>query len=56
VGPESAVLFGVVMLMMTPAGQTWRASEVTRWCQDAGFPQVDQVVVADQGFGLLLAT
>jgi hypothetical protein len=54
--PESAALFGLVMLMYTDGGRSYSRQEIAALVRAAGFEQVDFIDVHDQRFSLLLAS
>ena len=55
VGPESAALFGLMMLMYTQGGRSYSVSEMRQGLSDAGFPSTEHVLVGDQRFSLLVS-
>lgn len=55
VGPEPAVLFGLVMLLYTEGGRSYGTGELSRRLREAGFESAEHVAVPDQGWALLIA-
>lgn len=53
--PESAALFGLIMLMYTAGGRSYARQEMVELLQTAGFPEVDFIDVPDQRFSLILS-
>jgi len=54
VGPESAAVFGIIMLMFTQGGRSYSVAEMGRILASAGFASFDHVLVTDQRFSLLI--
>lgn len=55
VGPEPGVMFGLTMLIYTAEGRSYGLDELRGWLLEAGFGSLEQVVVTDQGYTLLIA-
>ena len=54
IGPESAAVFGIVMLMYTQGGRSYSVEEMGRVLASAGFESLHHVLVADQRFSLVI--
>jgi SAM-dependent methyltransferase len=55
IGPETAVFFGLTMLLYTQNGRSYSVSEMDALCQETGFSPVEHIRVPDEGFSLLFA-
>jgi len=54
IGPESAAVFGIMMLMYTEGGRSYSVQEMERILASAGFESLQHVLVADQRFSLVI--
>ena len=55
VGPESAVMFGLVMLMYNEGGRSYGIDQMRDWLGQAGYPSVEHTELLDQGYACLIA-
>lgn len=53
IGPESAVFFGLLMLLYTHNGRSYSVDEMASLCKQAGLGPIQPIRVPDAGFSLL---
>lgn len=53
IGPETAVLFGLIMLLYTGNGRSYRVDEIEQLCAEIGFGEMRYIRIRDAGYGIL---
>jgi len=55
IGPETAVFFGLLMLLYTRHGRCYSVHEMNALCQQTGLGPIEHIRVPDEGFSLLFS-